>query len=71
MVFSKENSIILNFLRFLKIYISFFYSAIIYVAAQIQGLFTWFFPQVSWDKTTHNLGEKYVIYGGDDDDKIT
>lgn len=70
MVFSKENSVILNFLRFLKIYISFFYSAIVYVAAQVQGLFTWFLPQVSWDKTAHNLGEEYVIYGGDTDDKI-
>lgn len=70
MVFSKKNSIIFNFFRFLKIYIAFFYSAIIYVVAQIQRLFTWFLPQVSWDKTTHNLSEKHVIYGGENDDKI-
>lgn len=67
-VFNKKNGIILNILRFLKIYLAFFYSAIVYVAAQVQGLFTCFLPQVAWNKTAHSLGEEHVIYGGDDDE---
>lgn len=67
-IFKEEKNIILNIFKFFKIYIAFFYSAFVYIAAQIQGLFTCFLPQVSWDKTAHNIGEKYVIYGGNDND---
>lgn len=70
-VFTKEVSIPLKIIRFFRIYIAFFYSAIVYVAAQVQGLFTCFFPQVSWDKTAHNMSEKHIMYGGKDDDEVS
>lgn len=67
-IFTKEVGIPVKMIRFFRIYIAFFYSAIVYVAAQVQGLFTCFLPQVSWDKTVHNMSEKHVIYGGEDNE---
>lgn len=66
--FPKESGLLLNILRFFRIYIAFFYSAIVYVAAQVQGLLTCFLPQVSWDKTAHSMGAHNVIYGDDNDE---
>lgn len=67
-VFKEDRSIISKIFIFLRLYIAFFYSAIVYIAAQIQGLFTCFLPQVAWDKTSHSMAANNVIYGGNNDE---
>ncbi|GMC02828.1 hypothetical protein K5E_21310 [Enterococcus thailandicus] len=45
----------LNFIKeFALLWIGYFYSTTMYYFAQIQGFFTWFFPQNVWKKTEHS-----------------
>ena len=57
-----NNRFLNNVRLFFRIYLAFFYSAIVYIVAQIQGLFTCFLPQVSWNKTKHNLNNEHIIW---------
>ncbi|MGX7419018.1 glycosyltransferase family 2 protein [Carnobacterium gallinarum] len=41
------------------LWISFFFTTFIYNFAQIQGFFTWFFPQNNWKKTDHTRNINY------------
>ncbi|EME8160727.1 glycosyltransferase family 2 protein [Enterococcus faecium] len=39
--------------EFCLLWVGFFFSTLIYNFAQIQGFFTWYFPQNNWKKTDH------------------
>lgn len=40
--------------EFILLWLGYFYSTTMYYFAQIQGFFTWFFPQNVWKKTEHS-----------------
>ncbi|MGL4741277.1 MAG: glycosyltransferase family 2 protein [Sarcina sp.] len=64
-ILKTENKSWKNIILFLKIYIAFFYSAIVYVAAQTQGLVTCFLPQNNWNKTEHSMKKHVVVEKGE------
>lgn len=67
--FSNNISKIQKLKNFLKLYIGFFYTSIIYIAAQLVGFFTAFKPQNNWVKTSHTVKDSFVIWHKDDINK--
>lgn len=45
--------------EFLLLWIGYFYSTSLYYVAQVQGFFSWFFPQTIWKKTAHSQEMDY------------
>lgn len=62
LVFSDRFSTSEKIMNFIKIYVGFFYTSIIYIAAQLVGFFTAFRPQNNWAKTTHSMTEDEVVW---------
>lgn len=56
--------------NFIQIYVGFFYTSIIYIAAQLVGFFTAFKPQNNWVKTAHAMTEKDVVWHDEDKDIV-
>ncbi|MGC2933200.1 glycosyltransferase family 2 protein [Enterococcus faecalis] len=51
--FKDEPNILRKVVFFMRLVIAFIYNSLTYMAAQIVGFFTWFFPQNKWNKTVH------------------
>ena len=68
LAFSQQFNIFEKIRNFTKIYCGFFYTSIIYIAAQIVGFFTAFRPQNNWVKTAHAMTENDVVWHKDDKD---
>ncbi|PJO40830.1 hypothetical protein, partial [Lysinibacillus xylanilyticus] len=52
--FADYRSFWRKLLFFFRLIISYFWTSLTYVLAQVVGFFTWFRPQNKWRKTVHN-----------------
>ncbi|MBM7835580.1 glycosyltransferase [Clostridium sardiniense] len=66
LAFSEQFSVGEKIKNFIQIYVGFFYTSIIYIAAQLVGFFTAFRPQNNWVKTSHAMTEDDVVWHDED-----